>query len=110
MPDDSILRNRVSCAIEAGELPSRLPDKLLAGVATGGRCAVCGESTKGGVEMELLFDQDDPAVGKTYYAHPRCFLALEREIRALAGRRLPLESEAVTDASLPDTLVHRNAT
>src|SRR4051794_29423328 len=86
MMDDSLLRRKVRSALQAGELPNRLPDKLLGGTSTGGRCAVCGDATDGGIEMELVFT-DDALDRKSYYAHPRCLSIFEREILTFAAGR-----------------------
>ena len=87
MMDELSMRKRTREAIRAGELPDRLPDKLFGGVATGGRCAVCGESTCGGIEIELIYTTDGQP-GRSYYAHPRCLSIFEREVGALIACRI----------------------
>ena len=101
MIDDSSLRERIREAMQAGDLPSRFPDQLLGGSASGKRCAVCGNSTQDGVEMELVFADCD-AGRRSYYAHPRCLLIFEREIQGLPRRTVPPESQAVNAESMAD--------
>jgi len=76
--DETSLQERIREAIEAGELPNRLPDQLLGGQSSGRQCALCGESTRGGVEMELVFEEGTRST--RYHAHPRCLTVYEREV------------------------------
>jgi hypothetical protein len=97
MPDDSSLREKVREAMETGGLPNRLPDQLLGGAPTGERCAVCGESTNGGIEMELVFSDGDATGRKSYFAHPHCFAIFENEIQT-RPERAPALPEKREDA------------
>jgi hypothetical protein len=90
--------------MQAGELPNRFPDQLLGGTASGNRCAVCGESTQGGVEMELVFTDTRQAGRKSYYAHPRCLLIFEREVQGFPGPTVRPASEAANADSIGETL------
>jgi len=93
--DEAFLRKRTREAIRTGELPDRLPDKLFGGAATGGRCAVCGESTRGGIEIELMFTAD-ARPDRSYYAHPHCLSIFEREVGALTAGRVPGDQQAAS--------------
>ena len=82
MTDDSTLRQLVRAAIQAGELPNRLPDRLWGGAATGAPCAICGEPT---TDREFEFAYDGPDGSESYFAHPDCWRAFEAEVANLAG-------------------------
>jgi hypothetical protein len=97
MPDDGNLRAKVRVALQAGELPARLPDELLGGMAVAGRsCDMCGDSMDGGVEMELVFAGHGRSGRSSYYAHPSCLFVFEREIHehSWTDTALPLQSRA----------------
>jgi hypothetical protein len=95
--EDRNLQEKVRNAIRDGALPSRQPQQVLGGAATGGSCTFCGESTWGGVEIELVFAGDGRDGERTYYAHPRCFSTFQREIDALSGRSADLHDHAAAD-------------
>jgi hypothetical protein len=83
MVDDETLRNQARQAMQAGDLPSRLADKVWAGAGTTGRCAICGESLASDVEFELVFTDDWHAVNKTCSVHNRCLKAFESAVGGL---------------------------
>jgi hypothetical protein len=87
MTDDSHLRSQVRAAITAGELPSRLPDRVWGGSATAAACAVCREPMGGSVEFELVFSDANGTVEATRNMHPHCLKAFEVEVAALAPRQ-----------------------
>jgi hypothetical protein len=99
MVDEIWLRRRVREAIGAGRLPGRLPDQLLGGTSTGGCCALCGDSTLGGIEMEMVFGDDGHEERRTYYAHPRCLWVFEHEVQDPSDRwhRSPDEPARAAD-------------
>jgi len=94
MFDDGLLRERVRDAVQAGELPNQLPDQLLGGKSTGGRCAICGESTHGDIELELVFADYGLPGRRSYYAHPHCASIFEGEIRRLRGQTVFLANRS----------------
>jgi len=96
--DETSLGKRVRAAMQAGELPRRLPDRLLGGASTGRGCVFCGESTLGGMELELLFADTDGESGRTFCAHPRCLWIFEREIRISSDRQRELSNPAANAA------------
>ena len=80
MSDDTLLRERVREAMQAGILPKRSPDELWGGPATGAQCAVCGASTTAGeIELEFQFS-GEPKGRARYFAHARCFSIFSREL------------------------------
>src|SRR5688572_7632250 len=72
MVDDKTLQKHARNAIQAGDLPSRLPDKVWAGSGTTGRCAVCGEPIVDGVEFEMVFTDEWHAVQQSCCVHRGC--------------------------------------
>ncbi len=80
--EDNHLRGRVRAAIDAGELPDRLPDRVWGGSATAGACAVCREPMHGNVELELVFNDGYGTVEASRSVHPHCLTAFELEIAA----------------------------
>jgi hypothetical protein len=97
MLDDDTLRRQVRAAIQAGNLPQRLPGRVWAGPATMGRCTVCGEPTGDGVEFELIFSDDWRGADKSCCLHPRCMEAFEREVEGLPERAAPRAARAAND-------------
>ena len=83
MVDDDSLREHARKAIQAGHMPSRLPDKVWAGAATQGRCAVCGEPMADGVELELVFTDEWHAAEKSCSVHQACLKAFECAVEGL---------------------------
>ena len=82
----SLLHSKAREAIRAGNLPSRSPDRLWGGPATGDRCAVCGVSTTPGeLELEIEFTRDSEGGRTTYHVHPLCFSIFNREVERLSG-------------------------
>jgi hypothetical protein len=80
MSDDSSLRAKAREALEAGNLPSRSPDELWGGFATGDLCAVCGlVIPSSDIELELQFT-GGAAEPTTYHVHPHCFSILCLEL------------------------------
>jgi hypothetical protein len=83
---DNLLRERVRDAIRLGTLPSRAPDHLFGGLATGALCAVCGApTTSGEVELELEFLQSE-TTRTTFRVHPRCFSIFNLELARLKAK------------------------
>ena len=85
MVDDKTLHKHARKAIQAGDLPSRLPDKVWAGSGTTGRCAVCSEPMADGVEFEMVFTDEWHVVQKSSCVHRRCLEAFERAVGGLPG-------------------------
>ena len=83
MIDDGALQEKIREAIQAGDLPNRLPDRVWGSRAATGLCAVCGEPTDGGVELELVFNDNSRAVEKSCCVHDRCLNMFERTILGL---------------------------
>jgi hypothetical protein len=85
MVDDKTLQKHARKAIQAGDLPSRLPDKVWAGAGTTGRCAVCSEPIVDGVEFEMVFTDEWHAVLKSCCVHRGCLEAFEHAVGGLPG-------------------------
>jgi hypothetical protein len=85
MVDDNTLQKHARKAIQAGDLPSRLPDKVWAGSGTTSRCAVCSEPIVDGVEFEMVFTDEWQAVQKSCCVHRGCLEAFERAVGGLPG-------------------------
>jgi hypothetical protein len=102
--DDVGLRRRVREAIRAGELPGRFPDELLGGPSSGADCCVCGQSTEGGMELELVF-RNGAGRAQSHCAHPHCLPAFQREVQALAGSG---PSNGDSSRGLPDAVPARD--
>jgi len=100
MTDDSSLRRRVREAMQTGHLPDRFPDEVFGGSATGVGCAVCGEPTRGGLELELVFANGSAAGRRSYHLHPGCLPIFEGEIPAAPAEG----SEAANAGYLKDAL------
>ena len=83
MVNDHTLREHARKAIQEGALPSRLPDKVWAGAATMGACAVCGQPLADGVEFELVFADAWRTVEKSCCVHPLCLKAFEHALQDL---------------------------
>lgn len=82
MSDDHNLRDKAREAIQAGELPHRLPDRTWGGPGVGACCTICGAPVKHDeieIEAEVARDGDDPGCDK-YRVHIRCFAAWESEL------------------------------
>jgi hypothetical protein len=83
--DDEFLRAHARRAVLAGHLPDRLPDRVWAGPATTGRCAICGGPTAGQVEFEMVFTDEWQAVVKSCCVHSHCLKAFERTVQGFTG-------------------------
>jgi len=85
MFDDSILRQAVRAAIDAGKLPTRGPDRTYGGPGSGSRCTICDATIRTDeAELELEFAKDGLASPDTHHVHARCYVILNRERRNLA--------------------------
>jgi hypothetical protein len=93
--DEGTLRAKAREALQSGKVPLRKPDRALGGLGTGKNCVVCDELiTLTQMEIELEFKRESPAPGlDTYLAHPRCFSALELELRELCPASAPSSSK-----------------
>ena len=85
MVDDDLLLDRARKAIRAGDLPSRLPDRVWAGAGTTGRCAICGKPMAGDLEFEMVFTDEWQAVEKSCSVHRCCLKAFECAVGGLLG-------------------------
>jgi hypothetical protein len=85
------LRANAREALQSGKVPPRKPDRTLRGLGTGKNCVVCGELiTLTQMEIELEFKRQSPVPAvERYLAHPRCFSALELELRELYPASAP---------------------
>jgi hypothetical protein len=82
----SLLHAKAREAMRAGDVPSRYPDKLWGGPATGDRCAVCGDSTTPGeIALEIEFARGSEAGRTSYHVHPLCFAIYNRELERFHG-------------------------
>lgn len=76
--EEATRRERAREVFQSGKVPRRKPVRILGGLGTGKICVVCGELlTLTQMEIEFQFDGETPSI---FYAHPRCFAALELEL------------------------------
>ena len=88
MSDDSILREKARAVIQAGELPSRRPDRMWGGSGLGLQCTVCGFPVKHDEsEIEVEFIHDGAHDTGNYHFHVHCFRILELERDSLERAR-----------------------
>ena len=91
MSDDSILREKARAVIQAGELPSRRPDRMWGGSGAGLQCTVCGFAVKHDEsEIEVEFIHDGAHNTGNYHFHVHCFRILELERDRLERARRPI--------------------
>ena len=108
MSDDCELRKKAREAMQAGKLPSHLPQRMWGGPGIGAGCTICGRPAgQDEVEFELEFgrDNDDRDLG-IHHVHRQCFAAweLERTNFEAAGGSVSSSDGVVleTRAAFPD--------
>ena len=79
--EEQALRAKAREVLQAGNLPSRRPDRTWGGPGVGAPCEVCGVPVgRNEMEFEIEFarDGDNPGLDK-FHVHIRCFAAWELE-------------------------------
>jgi hypothetical protein len=81
MSDESTLRKKAREAMQAGKLPSRVPQRMWGGPGIGACCTICGRPAgHHEVEFELEFSRgDDDREPDIHHVHLQCFAAWELE-------------------------------
>jgi hypothetical protein len=79
--EEQALRAKAREVLQAGNLPSRRPDRTWGGPGVGATCAVCDLSvTHDQMEFEIEFARGGDYPGlDDYHVHMRCFAAWEFE-------------------------------
>ncbi len=79
--EEQALRAKAREVLQAGNLPSRRPDRTWGGPGVGATCAVCDLSVRHDqMEFEIEFARGGDYPGlDDYHVHMRCFAAWEFE-------------------------------